>query len=51
MVLLVFAAVGIAAGVHLASTAVVMLAAGHLAVAGILFAVRAVGNRRAEVSR
>lgn len=45
LVILVAAAVGIAAGIHLASVAVAVIAAGHLALALALFGVRAARRR------
>lgn len=46
LVLLVAAAVGVAAGVHLASAALAVVAAGHVLLAGLLLALRALRQRR-----
>lgn len=46
LILLVVASVGVAAGVHLASAALAVIAAGHLALAGLLLGLRAVRRRR-----
>jgi hypothetical protein len=42
LALLCVAAVGIAAGIHLASVALAVIAGGHLALALVLFGIRAV---------
>ena len=47
VLLLVVAAIGVAGGVHLASTTLAAIAAGHLVLAGILFALRGLRDRRA----
>ncbi|MEM9133583.1 MAG: hypothetical protein AAF962_26075 [Actinomycetota bacterium] len=48
ILVLVFAAVGVAAGVHLASAAVIVIAVGHMVLAGVLFAIRVLRIRKAE---
>ncbi len=45
MVALIAACLGIAGGIHLASTAIVVIAAGHLATAVALFAVGSLRSR------
>ena len=46
LILLVVAAVGVAAGMHLASAALAVIAAGHVVLAGLLLALRALRQRR-----
>ena len=50
LILLVVAAVGVAAGVHLASAALAVAAAGHVVLAGLLLALRALRRRRSSRS-
>lgn len=48
LILLVVAAVGVAAGMHLASAALAVAAAGHVVLAGLLLALRALRQRHRE---
>ncbi len=49
IIALVAACLGVAGGIHFASTAIAVIAAGHLAIAGALFAMQAMRRRNTGV--